>query len=323
MASWGKQTVLGAEIARDELSQGGNRLVLITEDHQLVPRKAVSAFQKLADIDAVDAVYSEFTPTSIAVAPLSKTKKTPVIYSAAAVSALSASPYIFKTYLDYVQGCRLVGEYWKVTGIKKVGILKANLEFGELCAQGMKQVYPEATEVEYTPGDGVATQILTLRSRGVEAVVNATFEPDFLRMLKNLNDLGWRPQIATQSDAITNETQTKFPNIFEKLVTFALPILPESFISRIKAKDPGNNLISLSAAGLAYLHVKQLYAARLACRNRDSECLVKHLAAARSDSSVGFRGWIDRTADFNVRLHTWEKGKEVEQLNPADVQTRG
>jgi ABC-type branched-subunit amino acid transport system substrate-binding protein len=74
MAFWGKQSRIGAELARDEIRSGGGDLELIFGDHQLQAKSAVTEFQKLADIESIDALYSEFTPTSVAIAPITTTE---------------------------------------------------------------------------------------------------------------------------------------------------------------------------------------------------------------------------------------------------------
>jgi ABC-type branched-subunit amino acid transport system substrate-binding protein len=318
MASWGQQTRIGAEIASDEITKAGGEVKLYFGDHQLQAKNAVSEFKKLTDLDKVDAIYSEFTPTTVAIAPLSNTKRVPVIYAAAAASPVTSSPYIFKSYLDYIQGCKEIGEYWKSQNVVAIGILKANLEFGELCAQGLKQIYPEAIEATYNPGDDVATQLLLFKSKGVTAIVNTTFEPDLLRMLKGVQNLKWNPLLATQSDAVASQTRELFPELLERITVFALPPLPSAFIERVRNKDPHNTLISISAAGLGYLHIKQLYAARLRCPKGDAQCMQHEIAGAERDQTTGFEFWENRVARFAVSLRSWHKGLEVEQLARSD-----
>ena len=54
MAAWGKQTVLGSEIARDEILANGGQIVLTFGDHQLQAKNAVAEFQKLTEFHTSD-----------------------------------------------------------------------------------------------------------------------------------------------------------------------------------------------------------------------------------------------------------------------------
>lgn len=307
MASWGRQSVLGAEIARDEIEAAGGSIRLFIADHQLQAKNALSEFHTLVDLRKVQAVYSEFTPTTLAIAPLSGAKAIPVIYAAAATSALNSSPYIFKSYIDYIQGCALVAQRWKAQGLNKVAILKASLEFGELCDQGLRTVYPQAEAASYNPGDEVATQVILLKKRGVEAIINASFEPDLLRMLKAVSDLGWRPQMAAQSDAVGTEFPSQYDQQRKLLLLFSLPTLGEEFIAKVRKYDPPNTLVSISAAGLAYLHVHQLYSAVRRCSEPSATCVSDEIAKSPPDPLTGFRGWRARVADFDIQVTPADK----------------
>ncbi|MBX7138562.1 MAG: ABC transporter substrate-binding protein [Oligoflexia bacterium] len=313
MASWGRQSRLGAEIARDEIVKSGGALELIFGDDQLNAKNAVSEFRKLIEFDQVDTVYCEFTPPTVAVAPIAKTKQVLMVYSAAAASPLELSPYLFKSYMNYVDGCRTIGEFWRSQGIKRAGILRLNFESGDLCAQGLKQAYPELIESNYNHDDDLVAQVMLLKSHGVEAVMNVAFEPDLLRMYQALKRLNWRPLVGTQNDAVADAAIERFPGLLEKTTVFGLPQLSEAFLSKVKAHDPENTLASISAAGLAYLHIKQLYAAISGCPKKAVACISEKLSAAPADPEFGFGRWVKRVADFRVSLRTWRAGRAVEQ----------
>jgi len=308
MAFWGKQTVLGAEMARDEINAGSERVVIVLGDHQLHAKNALSEYQKLTDLNNVDGIYIEFSLPSAAVAPVSALRKKPTIYSAAASSPLAASPMMYKSFLDYEAGCKQIGEYWRSLGLQKVGILKPNAEFGELCLEGMRKVYPDLFEQDFNPGDEMATQVLALRYAGAEAVVSSAFEPDLQRLLKSMQNIKWTPLVGAQRDLVTAEIIKKFPEYLDKLVAFSLPVLPPAFENAVRERDPSNTLASISAAGLGYLHVKQLYNAISSCPRDDSACIIKLIGAANPDQQTGFKGWKDRIAVFDFPLVTWVDG---------------
>lgn len=253
MAFWGQQTRLGAEIARDELAAQGRDLVLVFGDHQLQPKNAVSEAQKMINIDKVDAIFSDFTGPSIAAAPLAREAGVLFLYSAVAVSALSANPDAFKTFLDYRLACRIVTDYWKNNGIQRIGMLKPNTEFGELCLRGAQAADENVSFEAFDPGDEVRTQILALKARKVQAIINPGYEPDHLRMFKALQSYQYFPLISMQEDDISPASKNAYPELM-KLATFfgfesVSPRLHEILIERGGALS----LHSEVPAGLSYL----------------------------------------------------------------------
>ena len=75
VAYWGKQTRIGAEIAKKEINEENDvKLKIVYWDHKLNTKFAVSEAQKFINIDQVDAIYSEFAPTSIAISPIVNNK---------------------------------------------------------------------------------------------------------------------------------------------------------------------------------------------------------------------------------------------------------
>ncbi len=304
MASWGTQSRIGAEMAQDEIRRAGGDLILVFGDHQLTAKNAVGEIQRFSEFDKIDAAYVEFTPAAVAIAPISNAKKIPIIYSSAAISPLATSPYMFKSFLDFVQGCRLVAEEWKRAGIAVVGSLKVTLEFGELCLTGSKQVFPNIIEVSYSPGDDVSTQTLVLKKNGVQGIMNVGYEADFIRMLRSLKNIGWSPKIAAQDNIGSELTLSQFPDALSRAYLFSLPTLPAEFIKKVKDRNPQHSDVSVSAAGLAYLHVKQLYEARIKCQKSDADCMVREIGAAKEDKLTGFGGWHDRIAKFDINVRS-------------------
>ncbi|MBX7143173.1 MAG: ABC transporter substrate-binding protein [Oligoflexia bacterium] len=313
MAFWGQESTVGAQLAQSEINAAGGELELIIEDHQLQPKNALSGLQKLVEINGIDAVYSEFTPTSAAIMPVAASKNIPVIFAAAAVSPLNSSKFALKTFLDYVSGCRSLAEYWKSKGIRRVAILKPTMEFGDICLQGLRQVYPQPIIEEYNVGDDVKTQLLKFKSKGAEAVINATFEPDLRRMFKTMQDINWQPITGSEGDGVSVDQVKLFPRMLEKHTVFTFSDMTESFIAKIVAKSHSHTPPTTSGAALTYLHVKQLYQAVKSCGSRDVSCVVNYVTRSAPDRLLGFEGWRERQATFIIALRTWRNGLQVEQ----------
>lgn len=304
VAYWGKQARIGAEIAAKEINENnGGRLKIIYGDHKLNTKFAVSEAQKLINIDKVDAIYSEFTPTSVAISSLVKNEQLLAIFSAAADSLANISENIFKTYLDYTVGCKMVANYWKKKGLQRIGLFKANLEFGELCLRGVKEVYPEVEVTEYNPGDNVSTQALLFKSKNIEGVINSTFEPELINMIKAMSSIGYFPEVGSNSDAFTLNAQKQFNEFAKKVYLFNFSPVSSTFLGKVSNFYPDNNLVSIEGAALVYTHIKQLYQVLTICSNRDLACQVNELSSSLSDKTIGFERWENRRAIFNLGIY--------------------
>lgn len=152
-AFMGQQSQAGAILAEKELTSVGVKLKILYEDHRTDAKTAVTAVKKLLNIDQVDAVICDLTPTCTAISPLVAAAKKILLYQAPAISILSLNPYAFKNFLDYEEGCRRIAEYWKNSGIKRVAHFKINAEFGELCFKGAQEIFPEQEVFAYDAND--------------------------------------------------------------------------------------------------------------------------------------------------------------------------
>ena len=306
MASWGQQTQAGARLALKELQTAGEDVDIEFGDHQLQAKSAVSEIARILALTEVRGVFMEFTPTTIAAAPLLVQRGTPLIYSAAAASPLSLGDRIFKSYMNYVDGCALVARELKLRGIMKPALLKSINEFGELCLEGLRTVFPEPMIFEYSTGDDVRTQVMNLKNNHADWVINPAFIPDFSRMLKAMTDLRFYPLVSSNHDAVDPTELSRYPDLAAKVITFALPEVPSALVDRCITEGFCRDRRQQSAIMIGYLHSKQLLrAARICAKNgspSDSECITKALLASPADPSLGFLGWHARQAQFNLHL---------------------
>ncbi len=300
MSHWGQQARAGAELAAREINAAGGQLELVFGDHQLKPASAVTEVRKLTDSDKIDALYVEFSPAVTAVAPILKSKQLLTVFAAASVSPTLNNPYLFKTFLDFDTGCELLARTWRERGIQKIGLFRANVEFGDICGMAVRRVFPEAVEVTYNPGEDVRTQVLSLKAHKVEALMNPSFSPDFEKTLRVLRDLNWLPPLGAQEDALTKEALQRFPEVRGHLEVFALPQVSEELKNKLFAVDAGKKEEAIVAAGLSYMHIQQLYRAVRDCPDRSGTCQQNALAREPAMPETGFQGWKNRIADFKL-----------------------
>jgi branched-chain amino acid transport system substrate-binding protein len=102
--SYGSALKKGMEVALNGINaQGGingKKLVVVIEDSQADPAKAVSAFNKLRSVDRVPMVLGDmFSAGTLAIAPIAERNKIVLLSpSASAVDLTKAGDYIFRIY---------------------------------------------------------------------------------------------------------------------------------------------------------------------------------------------------------------------------------
>lgn len=305
-AYYGMQTKAGAQLAEKELND--ENLELIFEDSRLDSKTAISAVQKLIFVDKIDALFVDFTPVSIAVSPIVKNQKIPMIYAAAAESVVATNPYAFKTYSSYTQGCFDLAQEFKNQGLKNVALLKIDLEPGELCHQAAIKVFPRLIIEDYQKGEKVDSQILKLKSQGAEAILNSAFEGDLLNMIHSATNLKYKVKLASGTDSFGNDVIQQMKNYpyFEGSLGFGLSTLDKKQIEEAKKVSKTNILSGEHGVGLSYLHINQLHQAIKACPKKDQECIHEKIASAPPYPKIGFEGWKDRIAQLKLVLSVFD-----------------
>lgn len=296
---WGQSSKVGAELAKQDLEKSGYKVDLIFEDYQMDPAKALTSAQKLVNTDGVNAIYAEFNPATYSITPFLKDKNIPWIYDAAPISPLVDSPYAYKSYLDFTKGCEQMAQKFKDQGVTKLGVLELNWEAGKLCSAGIQKVYSGSNLTTETYDFGaldLKTQVTKLKEAGVGAIINAALEPDTLTTFKAMQDLNFSVPFGTVVDGATPTVQTKYPDQYKKTLIFGFGDIEPSFSARVTTANP--NLVTQYGAALAYVHVNQLVKAVGGCQAADMICVKNKLDASPADNTVGFKGYINRVANF-------------------------
>ena len=307
VAYWGESTKVGVNLAVKELKEEGYNVEAIFEDYKLDAPQAATAAQKLSNIDKVSAIYTEFNPGAIAANSVLKDTNILHMYNAAVTSPLQDNPNAYKTYLDYQVGCKSIAQEFKNSGIEKIGILKMNLEFGELCLKGAQEVYGDKIVLDsYNLGDtDFRTQLLKINRENVGAVINVGFEGDTFNTLKVMKVLGYTFKYGTAEDTLTEKVRTAFPGQIKGAVSYGFQEVDPEFIEKVAAENGGESLASNYGAAEAYTHIKQIVKALDACDKGDMECVKKHIDASESDTTFGFKKFNNRIADIGMQVYKY------------------
>lgn len=301
-AYWGESTRVGVEIAKKELQKEGYSVEVVFEDYQLDAAKAVTSAQKLINIDAVDAIYAEFNPAAIAINSIVKDKNMLFVYDSAVTSPLKDNQNAFKTYLDYQAGCKEIAQKFKDQGIAKIGMVKLNLEAGELCLTGLKEVYGDNVVAEaFNIGEvDFKTQVLKLKNAKAGAVVNTAFEGDTLNTLKAMKELKFDVPFGTVDDTITPNVISKYSDMLKGAWTFGFVSVDKDFSAKVLV-EAGKQLPSDYGAAIAYTHIKQMVKAIEKC-NKEITCVNSEMSKSNVDGTVGFKNFDSRIADLSMSI---------------------
>jgi len=311
-AFYGESTRAGILLAQKDLQDLGVKIEVIAEDGQFDAAKSLSAAQKLVNVDKVRAIYSDFNPEAITISSFIKGKNILHVYDAAPVSPLKDNPLVYKSYIDYVTGCRSVAEYLKNKGIERVGVLSINLEAGDLCTEGVKNVFGDKAFVEkYNPDiTDFRTQLLKLSQNRIEAVFNIALPATTISSLKNMRTLRINVPFVVSSDSISPDIISQNSALLEGVVAFGLTPASDDFVRKLKEELPNESVGYYPAAALAYIHVKQMALALKSC-NEDESCVQNKMDNAQPDNVIGFGGFKDHIAQFALPIQEFHDGRFV------------
>jgi len=130
-ASWGEAARNGIDLAVEEINNRGGvnnkNLVVIHEDDESDPKKAVSAFQKLTSADKVRFIIGpNWSHTGLAVAPLAPESRVVMISPSLGVKEFNeSSQYLFNTWPHDEILSRNLAEYVYNKGYRKVVLFGA------------------------------------------------------------------------------------------------------------------------------------------------------------------------------------------------------
>ena len=301
LAEWGGYTGLAARILRKET--GYTRLQFIFGDSQFKSTKAASEVRKMLDVDKPDAFFIDFSVAALAASPLLRDAQVIGIHNSTSAEANRINPFFFKTYLDYEAGCRLVAEKWKKLGVSKAAALRFNGEIGERCASGALSVFPSLEIYPFNSEDSMDPPASIMKSKKIEAVFTAAFWPDISNFLKAVEKVHFKPRLGgAEGDLLVPQIKGRFEKALNTATAFGFKSPPEDFQKTARRESAGVPIQDMAFVFVSYIHLKQLYRAVTRCPGRDLDCEMKELAASPPEEDLGFKGFMDRSAVYEMGL---------------------
>lgn len=315
-AFYGKPSALAAEIAVADINSSGKKVEIIIEDGGMQSSRAIAAAQKLVTLDKVDGIVGQFTPMIVPIASTISSSKIPVIYIAAAESPLTKSDTTFKFFHDFRLGCKEVTQAFIKRGLSPIGQLKVITESGQLCSEGVEQATKDAVTIEYAIGAMVDSEVLTLKRKGVKAIINVGYEGDFINSIHAMDKIRYSVPLGGILEGLfTEKVKAESGNSLEGSLAFAPPAISKDLLDKFeaaakKSNEPFNQPFAM---GFSYATVELLFNALSQCQGKDKDCAINALKKSPPMPSVGFERFNDqRMGVFKQRVID-SSGKDVSE----------
>ncbi|OGM95115.1 hypothetical protein A2524_03455 [Candidatus Wolfebacteria bacterium RIFOXYD12_FULL_48_21] len=221
-AYFGQQELRGVELARDEINKNGGingkKVELIVEDSEASPAKAVSAVQKLIEIDKVKYIVGDsWNSTVIPMLPIINENKVILISPFAGLNQMSQDDYFFRTIAstkDMMDA--LAGYAYEKTNARTVAIVQAKNPFGEEHAKYFKEAFEKlggtvvAVEGVELAQDDVRTELVKIKAKNPDTILNIhAAGPKMGATMKQAKELGinvnWLGQLGAENAALQKD----------------------------------------------------------------------------------------------------------------------
>ena len=218
VASYGEPGKNVFELAKNEINSAGGinggQLELVYEDSKCDGAAAANAAQKLVNVDQVQFIIGGLCSTeSLSAVPIAATKKVAMLSAVSTSPKLTGiSPYFFRISPSDASQGELDAQVAMKKGYKTVAVIQEQLDY----PLGLSQVFTQNMEklggktiVEAFPAntDDFKTILTKLKLAKPDALFLDTQDsPTAQRVLKQLQDLGWKPKIII-NEAIAGDIQ--------------------------------------------------------------------------------------------------------------------
>jgi ABC-type branched-subunit amino acid transport system substrate-binding protein len=313
-AFWGEPAQNGIFLAQDTINKkyGPNAVNILIEDGKSVPPESVTAAQKLLSVDKVDAVYTELSGPSGAVAPVVKNANKIYYYSAFNPSIISQNDNSIKGFLSFYDPCDVFGRYLQRMDIKKVAIFNQFAGVAPSCLAALDKYISKDNILlfENLPKDNDYRSILLeIKNFGAGAVIGMTYEGPSLAWIRQMHDLGIKIPVFSGVEA--SLTQKNIDTIgADKLAgsLYFTPKINQSFIELYNQKYPNRPGSDLEPAAYAYEAMVNLAEAMVTCKSNVA-CTVQSFRNRNSDAgAISDTKYIDRVLTSTLNYYLINSG---------------
>jgi branched-chain amino acid transport system substrate-binding protein len=242
-AIWGEPTRNGMELARQELSQDGTQIEIIYEDSQLSQTVGISAYNKLKQIDKVDAVATLASRIGIPLIQFADRDKTPLIMTiTSAKGAAATSPYAFRFFTNEKS---YVNPHFEAGLIEdKIAIIYINDEYGvsikqQIESQAKKNNIQITAQETFEPSTtDFRSQLVKIKSTKPKTLLFVAATPiEVTNILKQAQEIELNCNIVETSTLLSEKTiRNIVGNSTENIHTDAFPFTLQQTGTEFRAK---------------------------------------------------------------------------------------
>ena len=337
----GQSTLIGAQVAADEINAaggllGGRKIEIVAADSRGIPAEAVSAYRKVVTQDKVVAVdCCWFSSSTIAALPTIEELKVPTSTGVAFLPDAKQTKltYLFKFAQTPNLESRFV-DYWvKKLNIKKVAFMARNDDWGRATSgvyqARLKELGGTVVSSDfYTPGEKDFYSFLTkVKALAPEAVNFVDISGPVATQVKQMGELGLAARALGSDGPITDA--------FIKLAGKAAEGIPlvvrygasldtprnKTFVTAFRAKRGGEEPDQYAQAGYdsVYLHAEAIKRAASTDAAKIREALLKSDYTSVAGSPIRFDSHQQATPKLYVAVIRDGKRVIVDEVDTAGV----
>ncbi len=318
-AEAGEDCMRGIDLARDLESlsklEADNKIRYIVEDNRSEPRVAVDGFRKLIDINKANVVLTARSPIGMALNPISKAKKIPILGVVGHQDFATQNEYAYQFWpTTENEGGALANEIIK-DGHKTIAVLYTEDEWTKNFSEGIKKIYKSNPEniVFYEsvlPGESDFLTILTrIRKLKPDSIVFNHTLGELGTVLKKAKELGLKGMIYSNYWAgFKSVIDTVGKDKMEGVKFIEIDLQHEKFQSRFGEKYKAKFTPS-AAAFTCYLSTLTIGQALNECKaNEFAECMEAIKEINTPDGPIKI---VDRRVQFPLALKEVRNGEVV------------
>jgi branched-chain amino acid transport system substrate-binding protein len=337
----GQSTLIGAQVASDEINKaggllGGRKIEIVAADSRGIPAESVSAYRKVVTQDgavAVDCCW--FSSSTIATHPTIEELKIPTTTGVAFLPDAKETKltYLFK----FAQTPRLESrfvDYWvKKLNVKRVAFLARNDDWGRATSgvyqARLKELGGTVLSADYyAPGEkdfySYLTKVKALNPEGINVVdISATAATQVKQMAElglAAKPLGSDGPITDAFIRLAGKVSEGIPLVVRYATTLDTP-RNKAFVSAFKAKRNGEEPDQYAQAGYdsIYLHADAIKRAGSTDPAKVREALTKSQYVSVSGSPIRFDQNQQATPKLYVAVIKDGKRVIVDEVDTSGV----
>lgn len=311
VAYWGQPVLKGMNFAVEEINSNGGingkKLKLIIEDSKADPSEGVTALNKILTSDVMSVIVHT-TAVSNAVAPILEENEVPFIANAADTGLPLKYKYAFKTFYNAYDECKKVVKYANSKGMKKYGLLLANMPWGDWCSKGVKEIVGESNTVDLRYAfkeTDYRTLLLKAKEKKVDALVGVgwfAFESNAVNKQKAELGIDIPALCGYGHECVTDEILSEVPaEYLENYIIFDF-IISDDF----RGTYEGLSRAELIPAAFGYDEIHIITSTLRKCKEISRSCLYDNLPSVKDYPTALNSGGFDEMRNLIINTALYE-----------------